>query len=252
MTDPTATERYFFVHLQKTAGTTLRQRISHLLGESAMYPSEAEDGVEGITFKTDELRRRLPARAHEVRVIFGHFPLCTRGLLDGQFRTLTMLREPVARTLSYLRHHRQLTPEDRHKPLEEIYDDPFRFHGLAHNHMTKMFSLTLDEMDDDMLTRVSFTPERLARAKDALAGIDVIGVQERFDDFIAELNRHFGWTLGNRPRFANRTEPVEVSDAFLARIAADNASDIELYRYALDLIAERRAETAATLSDTVR
>lgn len=239
-----ARERYFFVHLQKTAGTTLRQRLSHLVGESAMYPSEVDGDTEGLTFLTDELARRYAARASEIRIVFGHFPLCARELLEGSFRTLTMLREPVERTLSYLRHHREWTPADQDKTLDEIYDDPFRFHGLAHNHMTKMFSLTLDEMTDGMLTKVTFGPERLERAKAALETVDVVGVQEAFAEFCEDLNAAFGWQLGDRPRFANRSTSVDVTPTLRERIAKDNAADSELYEYALRLIGDRRAAAA--------
>ena len=80
-------------------------------------------------------------RGDEIRVVTGHFPLCTTELLGAQFITLTILRDPVERTLSALRHHREKTPADSERSLEEIYEDPFRFE-LVHNHMVKMFSLS--------------------------------------------------------------------------------------------------------------
>jgi hypothetical protein len=149
-----------------------------------------------------------------------------------------VLREPVERTLSYLRHHRKLTPTDRDKRLEEIYEDPFRFEALLHNHMVKMFGLTTAEMTGGMLTEVEFTPEHLARAKHGLQRVDVVGVQENFEAFCRQLERQFGWPLGV-PFYANRTKPVDVSESFRARIAADNAMDVELYEYALDLARAR-------------
>ena len=232
VTDP----RFFFVHLQKTAGTTLRHRMAAYLGEAAIYPNRSDgQNIYDVIVSVDHLVERMDARGDEVRVIAGHFPLCTVDRLGGEFRTFSVLREPVERTLSYLRHHRENTPEDRDKSLEEIYDDPFRFHGLAHNHMTKMFSLTLDEMSAGMLTLVEFTPERLARAKANLARLDVVGVQERFEEFCADLNDRFGWRLGDQPKVANTSEPVEVSASFRRRIAADQAPDLELYDLALTL-----------------
>ena len=82
---------------------------------------------------------------------------------------MTVLRHPLERTVSYLRDHRRRTPADADLTLEEVYDDDLRFHGLIHNHMTKMLSLTPEEMDEGVLTRVEFTPERLERAKERLA-----------------------------------------------------------------------------------
>ena len=37
----------------------------------------------------------------------------------------------------------------------------------------------------------------------------------------------------------NRTRPVEVNESFRARIAEDNALDVELYAFAQELIRER-------------
>ena len=108
----------------------------------------------------------------------GHFPLCTVELLGATFTTLTVLRDPVERTLSYLRHHRKVTPEDRERSLEEIYDDPFRFHGLIHNHMVKMFSLDPDEMTDGALTPVDFTPDAPRAGQAEPRPVDVVGDQE--------------------------------------------------------------------------
>jgi hypothetical protein len=230
--------RYFFLHMQKTAGMALRQLLINHFGEAAVYPTRGVDGTDPVelVLSIDHLRERLAARGDQVRVITGHFPLCTTELIDGQFTTLTLLREPVERTLSYLRHHRENERADRHKSLEEIYDDPFRFHGLAHNHMTKMLSLTPAEMTDGMLTRVGFDRDRLERAKEALAGIDAMGLKERFEDFCDNLAARFGWRLGE-PEIVNTSAPVEVSQSFRARITEDNALDIELYEFASQLLA---------------
>jgi hypothetical protein len=239
-TDSDRPHRYFFVHMQKTAGMALRQGLINHFGEAAVYPAWGVDGKNPVelVLSVDRLRERLWARGHEIRVIAGHFPLCTAELIEGRLTTLTLLREPVERTLSYLRHHRENESRDRHKSLEEIYDDPLRFHGLAHNHMTKMLSLTSEEMTAGMLTRVEFDHDRLERAKEALAGIDAVGLQERFEDFCDQLAARFEWRLGE-PRVVNTSTPVEVPESFRARIAEDNALDIELYKFARRLLATK-------------
>jgi len=201
-------------------------------------------------FDIPQLEARWAARASEIRVVTGHFPLCTTELLGGGFTTFTVLREPVERTLSYLRHHRKVLKESRQLSLEEIYEDPLRFHGLVHNHMVKMFSLTLDEMIGGAMTMVDFDPSHLERAQRGLASVDVVGLQEDFEPFVAELERRFGWDLGPPVR-ANHTDPADVDDALRERIAADNALDVELYQYARRLVAERAAPSSTGESDPV-
>jgi hypothetical protein len=242
-----ADDRFFFAHVQKTAGTSLIKRLRRHFGDSAVYPGKMDGDIVACVISVEHLLERWRARRGEIRVVSGHFPLCTAELLGGGFTTLTLLREPVERTLSYLRHHRIMTPADREAPLEAIYDNSFRFHGLVHNHMVKMFSLTPEDMTDGVLTRVQFTPERLALAKERLASVDALGLQRDLEEFCDELSRRFGWRLGE-PLHANRTEAFEVSDAFRARIAEDNAMDVELYEFAERIYEERRARPAAALS----
>lgn len=240
-------QRWFFVHVQKTGGTDLFTRIGgdpsipldheRWFSESDIYPNDTDGDVFTVApqLSVDQLLVRWQARRDQIRIVLGHFPLCTVDLLDADFTTLTVLREPVERTLSYLRHHRRLTPADKDKPLEEIYEDPFRYDSLLHNHMVKMFGLTTDEMTDGMLTTVDFTPELLERAKAGVETIDVLGVQEDFEGFCAQLEARFGWPLG-APFHANRTDAVDVDSAFRARIAADNAMDVELYEHACRIV----------------
>ena len=228
--------RYFFVHMMRTAGSVLRARLLNHFGEAAVYPTR-RDGTDPLTpyLLIDHLLERLAARGDHIRVISGHFPLCTTELIDGRCTTLTLLREPVERTLSYLRGQREIERTDRDKTLEEIYDDPVRFHRVVHNHMTKMLSLTPVEMTDGMLTHVEFNRGHIERAKEALSGIDAVGLQEHFEDYCDELGARFGWHL-REPETVNTSASVEVPDSLRARIAEDNAFDIELYEFAKKLL----------------
>ncbi|MFT7608984.1 MAG: hypothetical protein ACI9MX_002052 [Candidatus Aldehydirespiratoraceae bacterium] len=226
-------QRFFFLHMQKTAGTALWQRLQEAFPREALYPG-VDDGPMGeTTLLTKWVRAAFERRGDEIAVVAGHFPLCTTELLGGDFTTFTILRDPVDRTLSALRHYRETTLGEADTPLEEVYADPQR-QWVVHNHMVKMLSLTVDEMDGDLFTAVEFTPARLERAKAALQTIDVVGTQDRFEPFCDELSRRFGWNLGE-PRFANRTTPTPASDSLCEQIAADQADDIALYEYARTL-----------------
>lgn len=240
---PDDRQRFFFIHLQRTGGSSMRACLQHHFGEAAVYPADSDtDDPAAAVLGIEYLQRRFNARRDEIRVITGHFPFCAAEILGGGFTTLTLVREPVERTLSYLSHHRHWAPEDADKSLEEIYADPLRFHGLAHNHMVKMFSLTPEEMTASALTPVEFTPDRLERAKQAIASVDALGLVERFDEFCEQLERRFGWDLGPRRRI-NESRRFEVSDGFHDQIAEDNAMDAELYDFARRLYEDRRAES---------
>lgn len=242
-------QRWFFVHMHKTAGTALYQRLLEQFEPAAIYPRLAEQKAHKASLHVDLLLRKFQDRGHELRMVTGHFPLCTTDLLGVPFTTITVLRDPVERTLSSLRDMREREPMFRDQPLERIYEDPIRFPCLIHNHMVKMLSITPDEMTDGALSVVDFERTHLERAqRNLVERIDVWGVQESFEDLCDELARRFGWDLGS-PRFANRTQPFEVTDDFRERIARDNALDVELYEYALRLRGASPARELGTAAD---
>ena len=236
--------RYFFCHLQKTGGTSLLMRLRRHFGGRAVYPTYGDGGPVVRVMSVPHLLSTWERRGSEIALVTGHFPLCTTELLGGGFTTLTVLREPVERTLSFLRHHRRLHPADRDNTLERIYEGRKRFHAMVENHMVKMLSLGADEMTRGMLTRVEFSPERLSRAKERLAAVDAVGLQEDLEGFCGELERRFSFTLGGRVE-VNQSPPTIVSDAFRARIAEENAADVELYEFARRLVASRTGAAAA-------
>jgi hypothetical protein len=232
--DADQAQRFFFVHLQKTAGLALRRRLIHHFGGTAVYPTRDLDGSDTLALyiSVDRLRERLEVRGDQIQVITGHFPLRTVDELDGRFTTLTLLREPVERMLSYLRHRRENDQDFRLESLEKIYDAHY---GQADNYMTRMLALARAEMPKSLFAPVELNREHLERAKEGLAGVHAVGLQERFEEFCADLTARYGWDLGG-PEVINRSAPSEVSDGFRARIAENNALDIELYEFAEGLV----------------
>lgn len=231
--------RFFFVHLQKTAGTALFKRLRHAVGVDAVYPLPDEQGTPETVLSVDRLRERLAADGDQFRVVTGHFPLATVDRLGGTWSTFTVLRDPVERVLSFLRHQREVEERFACASLEEIYEDPVATGNLVANHMVKMLSMTDHEMTDGALSPVRVDEVHVARAKANLADrIDVVGLQEHFDEFCIDLERSFGWDLGD-PLFMNRTKPAAATDALRRRIADDNAPDLDLYGFARDLWAGR-------------
>jgi hypothetical protein len=236
--------RLFVAHMQKTAGTSLRDRLRASFTEAEIYPNES-DGPDArhAVISVSHLRQRWVVRGETIRLLTGHFPVRTVELLGAPFVTVTVLRHPVDRTLSFLRHQatRRQRGATEDTPLVEIYEDPFRFDAMIHNHMVRMLSLAPEEMGpgDGVLTTVPYTRERLDQAKEALGALDLFGLQEHFDEFCDDLGRRYGLDVGT-PLRINTTEPTEAPSGLADRIADDNALDMELYDYACRLYEERR------------
>lgn len=237
--------RYFFVHLQKTAGTALFRRLRHHFGTAAVYPRPDEQGTAAAVLDVAALRTLL-ARDTSIDVVTGHFPLCVTDLLPAPVSTFTILRDPVERTLSFLRHQREVEPRMARWSLEEVYSDPVSTGGLVTNHMVKMLAMTAEEMTEGALTPLPADEAHLERARHRLEhDIDVMGLQEHFDTFCTDLEAAFGWDLGP-PLFMNRTSPAPASPSLQDQIRRDNEADLRLYDFATRLWEHRHPGTPAT------
>lgn len=256
MLDPAPTEPpIFFIHVMKTGGTTIFRNLRSNYPLDELYPYRKLDiQVDG---EKVNVRHHLsvpyllglpPERHRHIRVYTGHFPLAVTEMLGGRFRTATLLRDPVERTISLLRQFRRKAPWlDPEQPMlashtiEEVYVQPIVFEPLIHNHQTKIFSMLPSDHPQSYMDVLDIDDARLALAKQNLAKIDVLGVTERFDDFLAQLSVRFGWDIEPDAR-ANATPSEDlqpVSDDLRRQIAQDNALDMELYRYATELVALR-------------
>ena len=127
-------------------------------------------------------------------------------------------------------------------PLEAVYEHERIFEPLVHNHQTKIFSMAPEDEPVDCMQVIDVDAARLAAAKDKLAQVDLVGLQEHFSDFLERVIDHFGWHPGRSKR-VNQTPDESVgavSDSFRRRIAEDNKIDIEFYQYARELVLARR------------
>jgi hypothetical protein len=238
--------RFFYVHVQKAAGTEVRERLKRNFAPEAMYPDGTDGDLVSVAPQVSvaQLLARWAVRKDQIRIITGHFPYATTELLDAEFVTMSVLREPVERVLSHLRHHRKLTPGTEDTPLEQLYDEVLT-PAFFYNHAVKMFSLTADEIAESAaldrwaaLKVIDLTADRLAAARANVERLDVLGLQDHLPEFCRELTARFGWDLGG-PLFANRTPAEDVPDALRRRIASDNALDVELWEHAREVYARR-------------
>jgi hypothetical protein len=165
----------------------------------------------------------------------GHFPFYVTDLLPHPVDRITVLREPVARTISWLR--RRLDHGEAGTSLEEIYDDDLMRRRLVVNHQTKVLSMEAADNPNTYLKVVELDRARLDTAKARLEQVAVLGVSEHLDQFVASVNDRYGWSLEVRKR-RNASSAHPVSDRLLERIHEDVALDVELYQHALDLVGQ--------------
>jgi len=235
-------QRFFFIHVMKTAGGTLRQQILANFRREEVYPWDRVD-VDLLTANTSlEYLTRLPAsRRAGIRVFTGHFPFAAVQLLGGNPTIVTILRDPVDRTISFLRARQRNQDQHRGQSLEEIYEHPSLFASLIKDHQAKLFALTAEDRPGSFGDVLDVDRDRLELAKQNLERVDVIGIQSRFGDLLSELERRFGWRRAAvADRNVGQATAQAVAVSFRRRIAEDNQADMEFFEHAVRLCEQRR------------
>lgn len=68
----------------------------------------------------------------------------------------------------------------------------------------------------------------------------VLGLTERYPEFLDEVARRFGWTLTRDLHLQASPGKAEVPEGLRERIRAENAADVAFYEHACSLYDRRR------------
>jgi hypothetical protein len=215
--------RFFFVHVMKTGGTSFADLLRANFADHERYPDHYLPPETNIMRRMEaymhvpQIVEDVNALGEQFRIVRAHVPYAVRELLSGQFVAMTLLRHPVERTLSYLKHCRHYHQEHAGMALEEIYEDAWFRAMFMDNYQTRIFSMTAPEA----MAQKRLHPESMAIPTPAelKAGKPLSAEAERFRDthparFTLEL-------------FAPCTGDIAVTPERLAS-ARENLSRVEL------------------------
>ena len=218
-----------FLHIAKTAGTTLHYVLRRTYGTGYVVVTKRYSGRAGFdAADLERLRRRYP----RLRALGGHgvHPLGDLVEADPDLRFLTMLRDPAARCASHYAHN------------------------VRRGHTTLPFLQWIEsELNQDYQTR------RLAGDADAGEAIRLldekflfVGLVEEFDESLRLLRNQLPeLALPVRPAHRNQNPFHELRDEVLAdprsrdAISATHQEDLRLYEYArVTIWPKQQAETS--------
>jgi hypothetical protein len=214
-----------FVHLHKTGGTTLRRILSREYGRDEFLDLDfvrGEDELASYRASADQRER--------VRAIAGHLAFGLADELDRPANYVTLVREPVARVLSYF-HYLQAHPEApeqyRRTTLEEFIADP-DVEADVHNEQTRLLG------SQRGAERAAPTRATLEQAKQHIQRhVVVAGTTERFDESVLLMAQKLEWQ--SPPYYVRRNvgsgERPELSPELRAAIVEHNTLDVELHRW---------------------
>lgn len=188
----------FFVHIPKTAGLSLISLIEAQFHEDTIFPLHSAPDLE--VFKNYS-----PTLIEKVRFVRGHYYF---GPFDSSIYkhvirnpiTVTVLRDPVERTISAYRHILRRPQHQFHDEfvtksisIEDYVLDP-RFFDRVVNRQTRYIlgSIRNNPRSADVPNALSLEAQ-LHLAMERIEQFAFVGIFERFEDSVRVLFRLFGW-----------------------------------------------------------
>ena len=215
--------KIFFLHIPKTAGTSLRETVQRA------YP-----GKRCVLIYSQEAAylRSIQKDVQRAEAVYGHFSFGFNEVFGVEARYVTVLRDPIARVVSFFRHE---TQHDDNEYYQQIADgmtliDLLRSEQCfqVNNHMVRIIS----GHDDIAITHDA----RLLRQAEANleSHFDAVGITEEMDKSVELIGERLGWprrrSTVQRLNVGLEDKPFVLDDATRAEIIRFNTLDIELYR----------------------
>lgn len=235
------------LHIPKNAGTTLSRMIklrlvtrppTGLLAHSTVLGKYDVPGLD----KRVEAIATLPEREKKrVRFFEAHCAYGIHERLPGPHRYMTVIREPVDRTLSvyaFCKKNRFIDADTTLEQfLEELPENPVWQTDNAQIRYLAGENGVIDTRPVGAVDR-----EMLDLAKKRLEEMFFVGVMERFDESVVLLGRQLGWrglAYGSSNVNKQRAKPNEIETSQRELILSRNELDLELHQFAGDLLQRR-------------
>lgn len=242
-TDPVGT--LFFCHIPKTAGTSFRIFLETVLSAESMIPSASmiQDN-RGLYPPISKVIKRIDQRRDEAVTVCGHYHLSLRHKLNNP-KTIVLLRDPVERAISEIRHHIRTGHFDKVEVERVLRSGKV---PLRDNTMTRYLAgsigdgsaaATQKEMHRLLSAPIDAGEDRLGQAIAALAEVDVVGFVEQMEDFSAEIEKLLGVKPSRHRHNVGQQDVLEFDDQMIDTVRQANQLDQQLYNEALKLKARR-------------
>jgi hypothetical protein len=219
-----------FIHIRKTAGTTLLEAV----GQN--YQPKQQLSLDGRPQNiTRTLYSLLNLGNTPVSFVYGHVGFGITKYLTPDFKTITILRDPIQRSISqyfFLQERKEAGASYfQNNSLAYAIEDPEVNH-LFTNVQTRALSSQTVLISDKPASEMNETD--LKSALQNLKLLYMVGFTEEFATMMEQLSRSMGLRLHITPRNVNPNKPSwkDLSSEEQSLLARANELDQELYHAA--------------------
>jgi hypothetical protein len=252
----------FFLHLPKTAGTTLNTILETYFHQKEIFPYYFTRDLPSLS--PEELKKYKYFRGHL------HYDVITR-LLPRKPVTLTMLRQPVELFISFFAHLQRFSEADlvqwaprlaapiRNITLTDFVNEAHLYHISQNSQsyfIVPRFDFSTIEELKALLTNMRQQPwpveaDDIKYGQSLLSEFAFVGLSERFQESLFLLAYTFGWRPITEYQTlnigSNKPEQAQISPDILDQIRQINAADQALYDYGQTLFEIRYTEMTQNL-----
>ncbi|URM31155.1 MULTISPECIES: sulfotransferase family 2 domain-containing protein [Bacillaceae] len=211
-----------FIHIPKTAGTSMRKTI-----ENQYNIHQIRSYYAGYQDAYNKLKGTPQSELSSVKWVQGHFRFGLHEAISHPVQYITMLRHPVDRVISYYYFLRENPRHPLYKQAnslnlkEFIMDEDGIIQDGIYNLQTKMIS-------------GDGTPSIEKAKKNIEEHFLMVGITERFNESLAIMRKKLGWNVPyNHKHNVTRTRPkmAQVPAEVRKLIEQKNEIDFQLYEY---------------------
>lgn len=205
-------ETLFFIHIPKTAGTSLRHALEREFPNSLLkdYGNNPETSqvLSDIRHNGFEFERYL--EANNIKVLTGHTRLKDNRFHFRSQNIFCFIRNPIEQVLSHYNHHTY--HNNYSKGLEAFVMDK-RFQNVQSKYLAGL----------------------------PIRQIGFIGITEQYAQSLAMINQIYNLNLTQLSRNKSISNKPTLTQEVLELIKLNNKTDLELYEATLHMFEERKA-----------